>query len=98
MRSIALLALILPLLSACTTSTSISTAEPVLHNGRCTCESGLCVQPVGTPTPALITCEVAQAGTCAGLSIGGRRCWGSPATSGLCLCAGQAPNAKMAAN
>jgi len=96
MRFFALAAIVLSL-SACTSS-STGSSEPVFGNGRCTCDTGLCVQEVGTPSPAALTCEVvAGAGTtCAGLSTSGRRCWGSPNTSGLCLCAGGPAPQKMA--
>lgn len=96
MRSFALASLVLSLLSGCTSS-SAGPSEPIIGNGRCTCDSGLCVQEVGTPSPAALSCEAVASGmTCAGLSTSGRRCWGSPNTSGLCLCAGAPAPQKMA--
>ena len=92
MRWFALAALVLPLLSACSSS---GPSEPVLRNGRCTCDSGLCVQTAGT-NPPVVACEAAAAGSCVGLSTSGRRCWGSPNTSGLCVCLGTPPSEKLA--
>ena len=90
MRLFALIALVLSL-SAC------SSPEPVFAPDRCACSTGVCVQQVGTPSPAALSCEAASSSGCAGLSSSGRRCWGSPTTAGLCLCADAPPPVKMAA-
>jgi hypothetical protein len=78
-------------------SPGASRQDELVMNGRCRCPGdAYCVQHVAPGVAAAPISCVPATGGCIALSNSVRRCWGSPQTMGLCLCAGSSTETQAA--